>query len=196
MFSLGVLQLVQMQYIFKQNNRALLGIQNPPTFCALILLACLLFPGCGEDKPPSDADPSDTPSDTQPLSPDTSTSTATTQHPDTSPDALPTDDAPTDTLPPTDTGPCLAEAPTACPSPAPTYAADIAPIFQAQCVTCHSGLSADAWPLTTRSHIADWQNEVRAELLSCSMPPPNSGSTLTDRERQTILEWLRCGLPE
>lgn len=85
---------------------------------------------------------------------------------------------------------CNALAP-ACPDPAPTFA-DVQPIFQARCVSCHYGAVGGPWPLEDYGHIADWQSEVRGALVSCSMPPPGMGE-IPDAERLAILNWLACG---
>jgi hypothetical protein len=90
---------------------------------------------------------------------------------------------------------CTATAPTACPEPSPRYA-DVEPIFMERCVTCHGGVVGGPWPLTTHGHIATWANEIRGELLDCTMPPADAGAPMTDDEREAILVWLRCGFPE
>jgi uncharacterized membrane protein len=95
---------------------------------------------------------------------------------------------------------CNVTAPTACPSDMPTYA-DVEPIFQERCVACHVGLGQSelcptCWELTDYSHVASWKQEIKTAMLACDMPPPESGMTMTDSERMTILEWIRCGTPE
>lgn len=84
-----------------------------------------------------------------------------------------------------------------CPSPAPTYA-DVQPIFEQRCsnAACHTGAAGGEWPLDTYSHVADWQDVIRDELLTCAMPPPDSGVVVTRDERQLILTWIRCGYRE
>jgi hypothetical protein len=89
---------------------------------------------------------------------------------------------------------CHAERVTECPEPAPVYA-DVEPIFQQVCSTCHS-LPGGPWPLDDYSHVADWQDVIRDELLTCAMPPPNDPVTLSDADRQLILTWIRCGYRE
>jgi len=90
---------------------------------------------------------------------------------------------------------CSATAPTQCPTPPPSYA-DVAPVFERRCASCHNG-SADApWPLDTYDHVADWASVIRDELLRCSMPPPDSGVTMSSEERELILTWIYCGYPE
>jgi hypothetical protein len=90
---------------------------------------------------------------------------------------------------------CTVSAPTACPDPPPHYR-DVQPIFQSRCVDCHNGMIGGPWPLLQYSHVADWQDVVRAHLLACTMPPPDSGVPMTDEERRAILTWILCGYPE
>jgi len=92
---------------------------------------------------------------------------------------------------------CDAERVTQCPDDTLTYA-DVQPIFEKTCssAACHSGFVGGPWPLDSYSHIADWQDVVRDELLTCAMPPPDSGIGLAHDERQLILAWIRCGYPE
>jgi uncharacterized membrane protein len=89
---------------------------------------------------------------------------------------------------------CTVTAPTTCPFPVPRYA-DVQPIFQQRCVTCHSG-QTERWPLTMYQHVADWYDVVRDQVLTCMMPPPDSGIPMTNQERVAILAWIRCGFPE
>jgi cytochrome c5 len=93
--------------------------------------------------------------------------------------------------PPTE---CHAERVTECPEPAPVYA-DVAPVFQRVCSTCHS-MPGGPWPLDDYGHIADWQDVIRDELLTCAMPPPDQNVRLSDADRQLILTWIRCGYRE
>lgn len=89
---------------------------------------------------------------------------------------------------------CNPQRVTECPSPAPVYA-DVAPIFQRVCANCHS-TPGGPWPLDEYSHIADWQDVIRDELLTCAMPPADSAVPLPDADRQLILTWIRCGYPK
>ena len=89
---------------------------------------------------------------------------------------------------------CTVTAPTECPDPSPTYD-DVEPILAERCVICHDGLQGQ-WPLTTYTHVADWNAEVRAMVGSCTMPPPEEAIPMTDQEREAILTWLVCGFPE
>lgn len=88
---------------------------------------------------------------------------------------------------------CDVRAPTECTEPSSSYA-DVEPIIQARCVGCHDGTSAE-WPLTSYSHVADWAPDIRSMMLSCAMPPPESGLTMPTAEREALLRWIRCGFP-
>jgi hypothetical protein len=90
---------------------------------------------------------------------------------------------------------CTVQPPTLCPDPPPHYA-DVQPIFQSRCVDCHNGMPGGPWPLLQYSHVADWQDVVRAHLLACTMPPPDAGVPMTDDERTAILTWILCGYLE
>jgi hypothetical protein len=90
---------------------------------------------------------------------------------------------------------CTVKNPEECPSPAPTYA-DVAPLLEERCNTCHSDDSTGPWPLTTYDNVADWWDLVRRDTLNCSMPPPDSGLSLTHDESKLILDWIYCDLPE
>jgi hypothetical protein len=90
---------------------------------------------------------------------------------------------------------CDVVAPTSCPDPAPKFA-DVQPIFTEQCGACHGRDWTGEWPLDNYSHIADWQDSIRDELVRCSMPPLDGGVVIALEDRMKILHWLRCGLPK
>jgi len=90
---------------------------------------------------------------------------------------------------------CTVKAPTVCPDPPPHYP-DIEPIIQQKCVSCHQGLPGGNWPLLQYSHVADWQDVIRAQMLACTMPPPDAGVPMSDEEREAILTWILCGFLE
>ncbi|MGC4093905.1 MAG: hypothetical protein QM756_39570 [Polyangiaceae bacterium] len=91
---------------------------------------------------------------------------------------------------------CTVMDPTECPTPAPTYTNDVAPIIAAHCTRCHTGIGKEPWPLGKYEDVVDWEQLIRADILDCSMPPPDSGEHVTNDERLTILTWIRCGTPE
>jgi cytochrome c5 len=88
---------------------------------------------------------------------------------------------------------CDVELPTECTDPDVGYA-DVEPIFERRCQTCHDGQGPE-WPLLEYSHVADWAGEIRGMVGSCTMPPADSGMTMTVEEREAILLWIRCGFP-
>jgi uncharacterized membrane protein len=91
-----------------------------------------------------------------------------------------------------DAGPCSVAAPTACPDPAPHYA-DVAPILQQRCVTCHSDEAGAPWPLTDYDHVAAWADAIQSDLLACLMPPWDAGIPISTDETAAILTWILCG---
>jgi uncharacterized membrane protein len=97
---------------------------------------------------------------------------------------------------PPDAGPaCDAIAPDFCDKPTLRFV-DVQPLFEIYCVTCHYGQAGGPWPLKSHMDIADWTDVVRDDLVDCSMPPADAGTSMTREERALILDWLRCGAPE
>ncbi len=89
---------------------------------------------------------------------------------------------------------CDVTPPTSCSAPALHYA-NVQPIIQQRCTSCHSG-TTEQWPLTDYSHVASWYDIIPAELVACRMPPPDAGMGMTNEERMTLLTWLHCGFAE
>jgi uncharacterized membrane protein len=99
---------------------------------------------------------------------------------------------------PADGGSCPGDdAPTACPSPAPSFMGEVQSIIQAKCTTCHAPGGIEArFPLVTYQQIkveADPGTMYR-QVLTCRMPQAGA-PPLTDVERQALLTWLFCGAP-
>lgn len=90
---------------------------------------------------------------------------------------------------------CEATLPTACPEPKPTFKQDVLPIIKQRCSACHDG-RGEQWPLVDYSHVSDWYDLIRTQISQCTMPPPDAGVEMPTSERETILEWIRCGVPE
>jgi hypothetical protein len=90
---------------------------------------------------------------------------------------------------------CNVQPPTVCPDPPPHYP-DIAQIITLRCVPCHNGTVATTWPLLQYSHLADWNDLIRTQMIDCSMPPPDAGVPMTNDERIAILTWILCGFLE
>lgn len=91
--------------------------------------------------------------------------------------------------------PCEAVMPRECPTPAPTYTNDIAVIIDTHCGRCHDGLH-DTWRLQTYAQVSGFGDKVRDEVLACTMPPRDEPTFVTTADRQRILEWIQCGMPE
>lgn len=90
-------------------------------------------------------------------------------------------------------GTCAAEVPASCPSDAPSYKTDVAPILQAKCVTCHSPTGQESGrPFDTYAGVQAEISEMKNEISNCEMPPAGSGE-LTAAEANTILSWIVCG---
>jgi hypothetical protein len=90
--------------------------------------------------------------------------------------------------------PCEVTPPTGCPNP-PVYYEDITPILKERCLGCHDG-KGEEWPLTSYGHAAGWTNEIRAAMNSCDMPPKDAGIVMPAEEREKILTWIVCKLPQ
>ena len=88
---------------------------------------------------------------------------------------------------------CSISVPAGCPAPAPVYA-DVQPIFEQRCVTCHNNQPGSPWALNDYYHIADWQEAVSQMVADCEMPPADSGIPMTALEREKILTWVQCGV--
>ncbi|MFT3710127.1 MAG: hypothetical protein QM817_21055 [Archangium sp.] len=95
-----------------------------------------------------------------------------------------------------DAGPgevCMPVAPTMCTETQLRWA-DIEPVIVSRCFQCHDG-SQPQWPLRTYSDVADWADIVRGDIVDCTMPPLDSGVSMTNAERRLILDWIKCSYP-
>jgi uncharacterized membrane protein len=85
--------------------------------------------------------------------------------------------------------------PVTCPTPAPTFAADANPIFQAHCVPCHSAVGVErTFPFETYMEITKPRvpPDIINQVNTCRMPPVGA-LPVTDEERRTLLGWFVCG---
>ena len=86
---------------------------------------------------------------------------------------------------------CPNDLPSGCPASPPSYA-QVGPIFQTKCNSCHSaGGSAPDRLFDTYDQIAAQQSAVLDQTYSCKMPPAGFAQ-LTAAERQLVLGWLVC----
>jgi hypothetical protein len=99
------------------------------------------------------------------------------------------------TADPPATSDCPDDLPEECPSPAPTWSADVAPIVARTCATCHDG-AIQSPILQDRDTIFASRGPVLDQVYACLMPPPTSGLALDDDERAAFLGWLVCGAPD
>jgi cytochrome c5 len=87
---------------------------------------------------------------------------------------------------------------TVCPADAPSFAATVVPILDAACNGCHdAALPGAPWPLHDHGDVQAWSDLISADLLDCSMPPSknDSGTTLSEVDRQQLLTWIACDSP-
>jgi hypothetical protein len=87
--------------------------------------------------------------------------------------------------------------PRPCPSPPPSFSADVLPVFQAKCDGCHGpGKLRASTPLTTWDEIQKLLPTVVVYVVNCRMPNVAEGGTpLTPAERSTMLDWFVCMTP-
>jgi uncharacterized membrane protein len=69
----------------------------------------------------------------------------------------------------------------------------IKPIIDRACVPCHYPSDAPdaSWPLSTYEDVREWDDQIRIDLLNCSMPPRDAGVSVTDKERARVVNWIR-----
>jgi hypothetical protein len=91
---------------------------------------------------------------------------------------------------------CPTEVPP-CPSPAPSFVAEVNPIIQTTCVPCHGPGGVEA----NRPYVTYEDMKVHgpfvtmySQVLGCRMPEPPQ--QLTSSQRQRLLEWFACGEPD
>jgi peroxiredoxin len=86
-----------------------------------------------------------------------------------------------------------------------TYARDIAPIFQARCVSCHRAGEIGPFELTSYDEAAGWGEMIAEVVRERRMPPwhadPKHGTFANDRslpaaEKELLYRWVQNGCPE
>jgi uncharacterized membrane protein len=85
-----------------------------------------------------------------------------------------------------------------CPSPPPSYKADIQPIIEKHCYGCHGpgGVEVSSINLTTYAEVARRKSDINVQVTMCRMPQPDAGQ-LTLEEMTTFTEWLGpCSAPD
>ena len=88
---------------------------------------------------------------------------------------------------------------------APTFTKDIAPIFYANCTSCHRPGEIAPMSLLTYKDARPWAKATAAKVADGTMPPwhadPKYGQfvgerRLTDAQKSTIAKWVAAGAPE
>ena len=91
------------------------------------------------------------------------------------------------------------------PAAAPTFNKDVAPIFFANCTSCHRAGEMAPMSLMTFKDARPWARSIAANVADGTMPPwhadPKYGSfstarTLTEAQKATIAKWVSAGAPE
>jgi hypothetical protein len=93
------------------------------------------------------------------------------------------------------------------PNKVPTFAKDIAPIFQEKCEACHRPDSIAPMSLVHYEEIRPWVRSIRTRVESRQMPPWHIDRTvgvqefkndrsLTDAEVETVVRWIDGGAPK
>ena len=91
---------------------------------------------------------------------------------------------------------CPDDLPDSCPSPAPGWAKDVAPVIEARCSSCHvAGGVAAGKPLTNHAQVFSRKGAVLNQVYACKMPPEGA-TPLSMAERLAIEAWLVCGAPD
>jgi hypothetical protein len=88
----------------------------------------------------------------------------------------------------------------------PTFAKDVAPIFQQKCQSCHHQGTSAPMSLVTYEDVRPWARSIRQRVANRDMPPWHLDKTigikhykndrsLTDAEIATVTKWVDSGAP-
>ena len=87
-----------------------------------------------------------------------------------------------------------------------TFSADVWPILERRCVSCHQPGEIAPMPLTSYREARPWANAIREAVLARKMPPWDAAGetahdfqndrSLTEAEIQAIAAWVKEGAPE
>src|SRR5690349_15928100 len=91
------------------------------------------------------------------------------------------------------------------PAAAPTFTKDVAPIFFANCTSCHRPGDIAPMSLLTYKDARPWAKAIASKVADGTMPPwhadPRYGKFVGARElsaanKETIAKWVAAGSPE
>ncbi|MEO8681201.1 MAG: thiol-disulfide isomerase, partial [Vicinamibacterales bacterium] len=98
-----------------------------------------------------------------------------------------------------------ASAQTAAGAAAPTFNKDVAPIFFANCTSCHRPGDIAPMSLLTYKDARPWAKSIAAKITDGTMPPWHADPAyghfanerrLTEAQKSTISRWVGAGAPE
>ncbi len=89
----------------------------------------------------------------------------------------------------------------------PTFAKDIAPIFQEKCEACHRPDSIAPMSLKTFAEVRPWVRSIKARVENRTMPPWSidrsigvqkfrNDRSLSDEQFATVVKWVDAGAPQ
>src|SRR3982751_2403644 len=93
------------------------------------------------------------------------------------------------------------------PANAPTFAKDVAPIFQEKCEACHRPDSIAPMSLKTFSEVRPWVRSIKSRVEARNMPPWQidrsvgvqkfkNDRSLSDDQYATVIKWIEAGAPQ
>jgi uncharacterized membrane protein len=84
-----------------------------------------------------------------------------------------------------------------CDGPPVTYVADVRPILERRCLSCHAGdgVAAEEHDFSGVATLRAQRQELADDVSSHAMPPPSQPG-LDDGETSTLLRWASCGALE
>jgi mono/diheme cytochrome c family protein len=93
------------------------------------------------------------------------------------------------------------------PASAPTYAKDVAPIFQRSCQACHRPGQSGPFSLMSYADARPWARAIKTKVSGRQMPPWHidrrigiqrfkDDYSLSDGEIATIVKWVDAGAPQ
>jgi hypothetical protein len=91
--------------------------------------------------------------------------------------------------------------------PSPTFAKDVAPIFQKSCQSCHHAGTSAPMSLVTYDEVRPWARSIQQRVVNRDMPPWHLDKTvgirhykndrsLSDAEIATVAKWVENGAPQ